>query len=746
MVVGLYTNLAKSLPKALVVRPFLNFGSMRSIFIAIALLACFTGSSQHSVARIWNEALLEAIRNDFAKPTVHARNLFYTSVIQYDAWALFDPLAETYFMGKTVGNFSFPNPVIPNPVNVDSARHKIMSYACYRYLSYQFSNSPNAPATLAMLDTLMSQLGYSPDSLNTDFSTGDLTALGNSLGYFTIGLAQLDGSNQINDYANEYYQPVNPAISPVLPGNPNMIDPNFWQPLALLLFIDQAGNILTATPEFQGAEWGWVTPFALDTFDRVVLNTPDTTWNVYLDPGPPPLLYHDSIRSFDDDYYRWGFELVSKWGSHLDPADTTLWDISPATIGNIQSFPDPTDLTSMKAFYKEYDGGDGSVGHALNPHTGLPYSPNVVPRGDYTRVLAEFWADGPDSETPPGHWFTILNTVSDNPLTEKRWNGFGPILDDLEWDVKCYFALGGAVHDAAIAAWSVKRWYDYPRPISVIRWMADRGQCSDSTLMSYNSEGIQLDSGYIELVEAGDPLEGDSLQHIGKIKLRTWVGTDTTVSPDTTVFGVDWILAENWWPYQRPTFVTPPFAGYVSGHSTFSRAAAEVLTYVTGDPFFPGGKSEFLAPADSFLVFEQGPSVDVLLEWATYYDAADQCSLSRIWGGIHPPQDDIAGREIGKLVGPNAISYAESFFNGITTSVEPEQENSDLEFYPNPSPMRGAVSLSKAVDAFLLLDINGRLVERGGSTKSLSAPDVPGMYTLVYRKNGTMGALRLAVQ
>ena len=46
-------------------------------------------------------------------------------------------------------------------------------------------------------------------------------------------------------------------------------------------------------------------------------------------------------------------------------------------------------------------------------------------------------------------------------------------------------------------------------------------------------------------------------------------------------------------------------------------------------------------------MFEEGPSVDVVLQWATYRDASDQCSLSRIWGGIHPPADDIPGRIIG---------------------------------------------------------------------------------------------------
>jgi len=116
-----------------------------------------------------------------------------------------------------------------------------------------------------------------------------------------------------------------------------------------------------------------------------------------------------------------------------------------------------------------------------NPTTGLPYAPNIVKRGDYTRVIAEFWADGPDSETPPGHWFTILNElVSDHPDVVKRFEGQGDILDDLEWDVKAYFMLGGTMHDAAITAWGAKGWYDYIRPISAIRAMAEKGQSTDS--------------------------------------------------------------------------------------------------------------------------------------------------------------------------------------------------------------------------------------------------------------------------
>ena len=122
--------------------------------------------------------------------------------------------------------------------------------------------------------------------------------------------------------------------------------------------------------------------------------------------------------------------------------------------------------------------------------------------------------------------------------------------------------------------------------------------------------------------------------------------------------GVDWI------PYQRRTFVTPAFPGLVSGHSTFSRAAAEVLTTFTGSAYFPGGLGEFVAPKDEYLVFEDGPSVEVRLQWATYYDAADQAGQSRIWGGIHIWPDDWQGRKLGSLVGIDAASKAKTYFEG----------------------------------------------------------------------------------
>jgi hypothetical protein len=86
------------------------------------------------------------------------------------------------------------------------------------------------------------------------------------------------------------------------------------------------------------------------------------------------------------------------------------------------------------------------------------------------------------------------------------------------------------------------------------------------------------------------------------------------------------------------------------------------MTLLTGDAYFPGGLGEFHCKKHEFLVFEEGPSVNLTLQWATYRDASDECSLSRIWGGIHPPADDIPGRLMGEKIGVDAFTLAERHF------------------------------------------------------------------------------------
>jgi hypothetical protein len=624
------------------------------------------GPAQHSVAREWNEELLEAIRKDFARPTVHARNLYHVSGAMWDAFAAFDPELDTLIHHESM-----------TAVDIKAAREEALSHAAYGILKWRFSTSPGAGFSLPAFDQLMDELGYDKNFVSTVGNSP--AALGNRIAQTYINFGLGDYSNEQNGYENQFYEPVNEPLVPALPGNPDMVDPNRWQPLALDFFEDQAGNVIVGGfPEFLSPEWGVVKPFALQPDDLTIYSRDGHDYWVYHDPGAPP-----QLGGVGDSLYKAGFEQVVLWSGLLDPSDGVLIDISPASNG------DNTLGTN-----------DGN-GYELNPVTGLPYSPEVVPAGDYYRVLAEFWADGPDSETPPGHWFTIANYVSDHPLVVKKFRNSGEVLDDLEWDVRLYLAMGGTMHDVAVTVWGMKGWYDYTRPVSAIRYMCDRGQSSDPGGESYHPDGISLYPGSIEVITEETaapggrhyPLGGNINEHIGKIAIHAWRGPDYISNPATDTAGVGWIRCEDWWPYQRPSFVTPPFAGYVSGHSAYSRAAAYIMSKFTGSEFFPGGLGIFEAPQNDFLVFEEGPSVDITLQWARYYDAADETSLSRIYGGIHPPADDIPGRIMGAEIGKDAFRLANRFFSSSSRGSTRATFSVSKEFTDGNNPAEVDVQL-----------------------------------------------------
>ena len=143
----------------------------------------------------------------------------------------------------------------------------------------------------------------------------------------------------------------------------------------------------------------------------------------------------------------------------------------------------------------------------------------------------------------------------------------------------------------------------------MIRYMGGKGQSSDPAALAYDPQGLPLEPGLIEVVTPESSAPGQRHEaladHVGEIAVRTWRGFPK--DPKTETSGVGWILAVNWVPYQRSTFVTPAFAAYVSGHSTFSRAAAEVMTAVTGSAYFPGGIFEWTVQPGE-LLHEKGPA------------------------------------------------------------------------------------------------------------------------------------------
>jgi hypothetical protein len=578
----------------------------------------------HSVARVWDEALLDLIRQVVPAPTVHARNLFHTSAAMWDAWAAYDPTADGYFVTEK-----------HTASDVKAAREAAISFAAYRILLWRYETVSDLAVAREQLDATMQSLCYRTDFTSTD---GDSpAALGNRIAAAVLAYGEGDGAKEAERYKDASYASVNEPLKVDQPGTV-MNDPNRWQPLALGVQIAQNGlPIPGQVQSFIGPYWGHVKGFAL----------PESETGTPIDPGPPP---HLGEPATDDDYRQQAIALI-RYSSELDTTDGALVDISPASQGN-----------------NTLGTNDGS-GYDANPATGQPYTPHEVPRADFARVLAEFWADGPKSETPPGHWNTIANAASDAPGVSHRIGGQGPELDRLEWDVKLYLALNGAVHDAAIAAWGLKGFYDSARPISMIRYMGGLGQSTDPDLPAYDPEGLPLVAGLVELITFASSEPGERHEHlrahVGEIAVKAWRGFPK--DPATETSGVGWIRAVDWVPYQRSTFVTPAFAGYVSGHSTFSRAAAEVMTAFTGDPFFPGGLSEWTTPRGK-LLHEEGPTQDVTLQWATYYDAADQAGISRLFMGIHIAADDFEGRKIGSLCGTDAWALAQRYYDGTARS------------------------------------------------------------------------------
>ena len=206
---------------------------------------------------------------------------------------------------------------------------------------------------------------------------------------------------------------------------------------------------------------------------------------------------------------------------------------------------------------------------------------------DTGRIMAEYWADGPRSEFPPGHWAVFAQATS-----RRR----GHSLDD---DVKLFFTLGNALMDATIAAWAWKYKVDYVRPVTAIR------------------------------------------EHYRGRQILSWLGPYK---------GYGLVRGETWIPYQELNVVTPPFPEYVSGHSTFSAAGARVLSMFTGSDTFGASVTVRAGTSriEPKTPTQPGtPAKDVTLDWPTYSAGAEEAGWSRRYGGIHFQSGDLHGRTLG---------------------------------------------------------------------------------------------------
>jgi hypothetical protein len=221
---------------------------------------------------------------------------------------------------------------------------------------------------------------------------------------------------------------------------------------------------------------------------------------------------------------------------------------------------------------------------------------------DDDKVVAEYWADGPRTELPPGHSAIFAAALC-------RMNG-----NNLDNDVKLLFMQANAALDAGIAVWFYKVRYDFVRPITLVH-VLDAGQ-----------------------------------------KIKAWGGPGQ---------GTVTMLGEQWQPYQPANVVTPPFAEYVSGHSTFTAASFEVLRAFSGTENL--GLSVPIKKGSSRIEPGLVPAKDITLSWRTMQDAADQAGLSREFGGIHFTEGDHDGRALGAKIGQAVFQKAQTYFNGTAT-------------------------------------------------------------------------------
>ena len=643
-----------------------------------------------SVARDWTRLVLDAFGTQAGRPTVHARNMYHVTLAMHDAWWVSQaeerdgsPLLETtralatsagppaalgtnnaeLAVGAAVATvmcerFAVEKGVLPDEVD---ARRTAMLVAA------------GADASAVSCDLLLDDTA---DHGGSDSPMGQGVAVGRAV----LLLGRGDGSFQDDKYMPDPdpsgYEITNKGeLDPWSRGDGNVTDPSLWQRLKLGTFIDKNGDSIEGFPTFTTPHWGNVTAYAFTEADRL-----DN--GLFVDPGPPPM-YGPRGESPTHDAFVENHTIVAEWSGLLDPFDGVEIDISPRVMGN-------ADLS--KPFDSER-GGDVWRGHPYNPYTGLPYEPNRVRRGDYGRVLTEFWADADlGRETPSTHWLTIFEYVLDHPAMELRHRGRGSQVPPLEYHVKSFFALAATMHDTAINVWAIKRFYDSARPYTAIRHMCTVGQCSDPDMPRFDEGGIMLRSrgptanfndfdeehgAGIEVVTA----EGLQVESGGtkSILLNSKDCAPTGCLDQVAIYGWDpisptgnrWMAGDYWWPYMRVSFITPSFPGYVSGHSTFARAAADVLTDITGSPYFPGGIAEYTARQRNFLEYGPGPANDTTLQWATYLDAADSTGLSRIYGGVHPPCDDRAGREMGSLISAKVWAKLEDeLYTGRSASAE----------------------------------------------------------------------------
>ena len=489
----------------------------------------------------WNDAALEEIRSAVPRvigPPIAARALAIAHTCMYDAWAAYDDKAVGTRLGDALRRPARERSRANKAVAISVAAHQ-----CLENLFAQPNVFPGVPNVAASVAAVQARLD---DALATALARyASRTSTAEFATAVRVGqtAAQAVIDFRARDGANQYADE---------PGTP---------PNVTTAYSDYTGYH-TANPPMAYCQPTMTLDQCYGT--RPLVITDPLAWQPLIGPT-------GSTQSFIGCH----FERVVPFAlrsadqyDHLHRADTP-------------------DVQKDERRYRE------------NVEEVLRFSASL---DDARKLIVEYWADGPASELPPGHWGLFAQFVSQRDR------------NTVDEDVKMFFVMHNASFDAGIVAWHFKRLYDGVRPITAVRHLM-RGQ----------------------LVTA-------------------WGGPGQ---------GVKEILGETWSPYNPGTNLTPAFPGYISGHSTFSGASAEVLRLFTGSDRFdfstivPKGFGRAEDP-----VTHPIPPVDTRVSYATFTEAAEAAALSRILGGIHFMDDNTTGLFLGRRIGRQAWEKAQTYFNG----------------------------------------------------------------------------------
>jgi len=551
----------------------------RAAVIAVATLvpalACVT-AARGSVVSDWNAAALAEVRSSTALrngPPIVARALAIVHTCMYDAWAAYDDTA----VGTTdvAGDRRQPR-----GKRTDGNKAKAISFAAYRCLSNLYPDGSVRPPLAqpsVRLNAMLQSLGYSlDDACRTDdecraANPATAAGVGNIAAQAVIDARRHDGSNQYGD--------LSPAPCPILTP---------W-PCAAAMYgqTSQTPDRTGAYADYSAAGYtpyvplnplmGYCNPLvAVCELQEIV------------DPNHwQPLIYNNGQDCLDSGSGNVetcpGIQVfVAPHWERVTPFALT----SAGQFDDVVTIPPPDFLTNS-----------GQYQNDVNDM--IAFSRSLDTR---RKLIVEYWADGPSSELPPGHWGIFAQFVS------RRDN------HTIDQDAKMFFAMHNASFDAGIVAWHIKRMYNGVRPITAVRF-AKQGQT-----------------------------------------INAWGGPGRPIEQ---------IPGEKWSPYNPGSNLTPPFPGYFSGHSVFSRSSATVLSLFTGSDSF--GYSTVLPP--NFGRVEPGiPLTPTTFSYATFSDAADEAGLSRLYGGIHFVDDNTSAQNVGYLIGVQAWSKALTFFSGTASA------------------------------------------------------------------------------